>query len=266
MHPAPPRVEVRCCFISDLHLGSPDARAGELASFLHHLHTPTLYLVGDVLDLYWMHRRRLRWGEAETAVFEGLRRLSARGTRIIYIPGNHDAPCRRLAGLLLPGLVVRTQHVHRLIDGRRLWVTHGDQFDGLIHPGWWLQTLGDGAYRVLMGLERLHRAWARWRRQPVWSMAAWLKAQSGAARRHIQRFQEAICAETRRRGLDGVVCGHIHHPALQSHAGVLYANDGDWVESCSAVVETTQGALALLAWRGDGALVLQGEAELAWVP
>jgi UDP-2,3-diacylglucosamine pyrophosphatase LpxH len=250
MNPLAPRTKVRACFISDLHLGSPDARPRELSAFLQSLDTEVLYLVGDVVDLYWMRRRRLHWGKAESGVLDALRQLAARGTRIIYIPGNHDAAMRRMAGLLLPDLQVRRQKVHRTATGQRLWVTHGDQFDGLIHPGWWLNTLGDGAYRVLMLIERMHRALARWRRRPAWSLAAWLKRQSHTAERHIARFVAAICAETARRGYDGVVCGHIHRAELRQVGAVLYANDGDWVESLSALVELPGGQLQLLLWSG----------------
>lgn len=263
MQLATPRLAARTVFISDLHLGSPDARPRELAAFLDCLQTDTLYLVGDVLDLYWMRRRRLRWSRDEDRVVAALRRLAAGGTRLVYVPGNHDADVRQFAGLLLPGVRIRRQHVHRLLDGRRLWVTHGDQFDGQIHAGPILTWLGEYAYRGLMAVERLQRAWCHLRGQRPRSLAAWLKAQSTPAQRHIARFVAATTAEAARRGFDGVVCGHIHRPALRQVGGVLYANDGDWVENLTALVEHRNGQLELLRWTGLLPLALSpaGSAE-----
>lgn len=245
-----PRLSARTVFISDLHLGSPEARPRELGAFLNSLQVEQLYLVGDIIDLYWMRRRRMRWGGAEDAVITALRRLASSGARIVYVPGNHDAAVRRFAGLLLPGLKIRRQCVHRTVDGRRLWIIHGDQFDGLLRGNGWLQWLGDHAYRVLLGLENVQRMLSRWRGQPPRSLAAWLKSQSSTAQQYIARFVAAVCTETARRGFDGVVCGHIHRPALRQVGSVLYCNDGDWVENLSALVETRTGELQLAQWRG----------------
>lgn len=264
MQLADPILCARAVFISDLHLGSPEARPRELAAFLATLKVDRLYLVGDIVDLYWMRRRRMRWGVHEDAVIVALRGLVAAGTRIVYVPGNHDASVRRLAGLWLPGVQIRRQHVHRLADGRRLWITHGDQFDGAIRGAVWMHWLGDQVYRGLLGLENINRWWSRWRGKPPRSVAAWLKRQSTPAQKYIARFVAAVSSETARRGFDGVVCGHIHRPALRQVGRVLYANDGDWVENLSALVETRAGELKLVHWRG---LLLElAPAELAATP
>ena len=241
----------RAVFISDVHLGSRHCHAAELADFLSGLRCKRLYLVGDIVDLWWMAQRRAAWGAAHNRVVEALHALRRAGTEIVYIPGNHDRPIRKFCGLALPAMRVRRRAIHVTADGRRLLVTHGDEFDGITHFGNLQEKVGDWLYyRILTGNRLLNTARAAVGLR-YWSLAEFLKRRSGAAERYIARFVQAGLDDARRRGLDGIVCGHIHRAALVQRHGLVYANDGDWVESLSALVEETDGTLRLLAHTGE---------------
>ena len=248
-----PRRRQRAVFVSDTHLGSKHCHAAELADFLGALDTRRLYLVGDVVDLWWMSQRRAAWGAAQHRVVEALHTLARAGTELIYVPGNHDRPIRRFCGLMLPSMQVRRRAIHVLADGRRLLVTHGDDYDAVTHFGGFQERFGDWLYeRILSG----NRATSVVRAQlglRYWSLADFLKRQSGAAERFITRFVQAGLADARRRGLDGIICGHIHRAALFEIDGLVYANDGDWVESLTALAEDADGHLRLL--RHDGSML-----------
>ena len=242
--PAGPR---RAVFLSDVHLGSAHCHAAELADFLAALRCERLYLVGDIVDLWWMAQRRARWDAAHNRVVEALHALRRGGTELVYIPGNHDRPARRFCGLMLPAMRIRRRAIHVTADGRRLLVTHGDDYDAVTHFGSLQEKFGDWLYyriltgnRVLNGLRR--RCGYRY-----WSLADFLKQRSTAAERYIARFVDAGLADARRRGLDGIVCGHIHRAALLQRDGMVYANDGDWVESLTALAEEPDGTLRLLS-------------------
>ena len=241
----------RAAFISDVHLGSRHCHAAELADFLSGLRCKRLYLVGDIVDLWWMAQRRAAWGAAHNRVVEALHALRRAGTEIVYIPGNHDRPIRKFCGLALPAMRVRRRAIHVTADGRRLLVTHGDEFDGITHFGNLQEKVGDWLYyRILTGNRLLNAARAAVGLR-YWSLAEFLKRRSGAAERYIARFVQAGLDDARRRGLDGIVCGHIHRGALVQRQGLVYANDGDWVESLSALVEEADGRLRLLAHTGE---------------
>jgi UDP-2,3-diacylglucosamine pyrophosphatase LpxH len=248
---APVAARRRAVFLSDLHLGAKHCHAAELAEFLNGLDCERLYLIGDILDLWWVLSRRARWGADENRVIERLHALRRAGTAIVYIPGNHDRPLRQICGLSLPAMRVRRRAIHVTADGRRLLVTHGDEFDGATQFGGLQETFGDWLYyRILTGNQWLNRVRRRLGLR-YWSLAEFLKRRSGAAERYIARFVDAGLADARRRGLDGIVCGHIHRAALIQRDGMLYANDGDWVESLTAFVEEHDGTLRLISHRGD---------------
>lgn len=241
----------RAAFISDAHLGSRHCHAAELADFLGTLRCKRLYLVGDIVDLWWMAQRRAKWGAAHNRVVEALHALRRAGTEIVYIPGNHDRPIRKFCGLALPAMRVRRRAIHVTADGRRLLVTHGDEFDNITHFGTLQEKFGDWLYyRILGGNQWLNFARRRLGLR-YWSLSEFLKRRSGAAERYIGRFVQACLDDARRRGLDGIVCGHIHRAALVQRDGLVYANDGDWVESLSALVEEADGTLRLLAHGGE---------------
>lgn len=241
---------VRSAFVSDLHLGSRHCQARELAAYLETLDCERLYLIGDVVDLWWLAKRRATWGPAQSRVLERIRALARAGTRVTYIPGNHDRPLRSLAGLAIPRLVLRRRAVHVTADGRRLLVSHGDEHDPATRLGGLREWLGEYLYdAILDGNSLLNDARAALGLR-YWSMADFLKRRSASAERYIERFVDAALADVRRRGLDGVVCGHIHRPRLTQVDGFVYANDGDWVESLSAIEEERDGTLRLVRWCG----------------
>jgi UDP-2,3-diacylglucosamine pyrophosphatase LpxH len=245
----PPRR--RAVFVSDVHLGSKHCHAAELADFLVGLRCDRLYLVGDIVDLWWMAQRRARWDNAHNRVVEALHALRRAGTELVYVPGNHDRPIRRFCGLALPRMSVRRRAIHVTADGRRLLVTHGDDYDGVTHFGGLQEQFGDWLYyRILTGNQWLNRI-RRLAGRRYWSLSEFLKRQSGAAERYIERFVTAGLDDARRRGLDGIVCGHIHRAALIERDGLVYANDGDWVESLSALAEDPDGTLRLLSHTGE---------------
>ena len=241
----------RAVFVSDVHLGSKHCHAAEFAGFLEGLNCARLYLVGDIVDLWWMAQRRAHWNSAHNRVVEALHALRRRGTELIYIPGNHDRPIRRFCGLMLPAMQVRRRAIHVTADGRRLLVTHGDDYDAVTHFGGLQERFGDWLYyRILTGNKLLNglrqRAGLRY-----WSLSEYLKQRSGAAERYIERYVQAGLDDARRRGLDGIVCGHIHRSALIQRDGLVYANDGDWVESLTALSEEADGSLCLLSHTGE---------------
>lgn len=253
----------RAVFLSDVHLGSRHCHAAELARFLTGLRCERLYLVGDIIDLWWMAHRRAAWRPAHSDVIQALHALQRTGTEIIYIPGNHDASLRKVCGLMLPAMQVRRRAIHVTADGRRLLVVHGDDYDGVTHFGGLQEKFGDWLYyRILTGNHLLNAARRRLG-QRYWSLSEFLKKRSGAAERYIERFVQAGLEDVRRRGLDGIVCGHIHRAALVERDGLIYANDGDWVESLTVLAEDPDGSLRLLDHTGQTLVVLSGNAALA---
>ena len=248
---APAAWPLRTVFISDVHLGSAHCHAAELAAFLETLHCRRLYLVGDIIDIWWMAHRRSRWDAAQGRVVEALHALARAGTEIVYVPGNHDRPARRYCGLVLPRMQVRRRAVHVTADGRRLLVVHGDDYDAVTHFGGLQEHFGDWLYdHILTGNRLLNIARGKLGLR-YWSLSEFLKRRSAAAERYIERFVQAGLDDARRRGLGGIVCGHIHRPALCERDGLVYANDGDWVESLTALVEEQDGTLRLLAYGGE---------------
>lgn len=245
-----PKRHYRSIWISDIHLGLPDCKAGFLLDFLEATQCEQLYLLGDVIDL-WDLGRRQRWPAEHSRVLAHLINRAASGTRVMYIPGNHDERVREFAGLFFGGIEIRPEWVHRTADGRRLLLVHGDGFDAEVRGAPWLDLIGDGAYDLLLFINRwVHRA-RRLLGLPYWSAARELKTRIDLAARAIARFEHAAAREAAHRGLDGIVCGHIHQAELRSLDGVLYCNDGDWVESCTALVEHADGRLEILHWADE---------------
>ncbi|KAF1711534.1 UDP-2,3-diacylglucosamine hydrolase [Pseudoxanthomonas kalamensis DSM 18571] len=253
----------RSVFISDVHLGSKHCHAADLAAFLASLRCERLYLVGDIVDLWWLAQRRASWGAAHNEVIEALHALHRAGTELVYIPGNHDRPLRRACGMMLPAMQVRRRTIHTTADGRRLLVVHGDDYDSVTHFGGLQEKFGDWLYsRILTGNQLLNQLRRKLGRR-YWSLSEFLKRQSGAAERYIERFVQAGLQDARRRGLDGIVCGHIHRAALEQRDGLVYANDGDWVETLSALAEDMDGTLRLLSHTGETLALLPPQSRPA---
>ncbi|TBW59394.1 UDP-2,3-diacylglucosamine diphosphatase [Marinobacter halodurans] len=239
--------QYRSVFISDVHLGSPDCQADYLLDFLDNVRCETLYLVGDIIDLIAM-QRRVHFPVSHQAVIRKLVDLAAGGTRVIYVPGNHDEFLRNFCGQTLAGIDLRHKAVHTTADGRRFVVCHGDQFDQVVRCSPLLLLVGDRAHGVLLRLNRWYNAWRRLRNRPYWSLAAWVKTRVGQARAFIQRFEMAALTAAERGQYDGYICGHIHSAGFRQGTGGLYCNDGDWVEHCTALVEGFDGSLDILHW------------------
>ncbi|HEX7637735.1 MAG TPA: UDP-2,3-diacylglucosamine diphosphatase [Burkholderiaceae bacterium] len=238
---------VRTVWISDLHLGTPGCRAQALLDFLKHVDCDQLYLVGDIID-GWQLRRSWYWPQAHNDVIQKLLRKARKGTRVIFIPGNHDEFARRYVEHEFGGIEVAHDWLHVTADGRRLWVTHGDLFDGVIQCAKWLAYVGDSLYEFTLRLNNHFNSLRARLGLPYWSLSKYLKHKVKRAVSYIGDFEVAVAREARRRGADGVVCGHIHHAEIRDIDGVLYCNDGDWVESLTALVEHPDGRLEILDW------------------
>lgn len=237
----------RTLWISDIHLGTPGCQAVALLEFLKATECDTLYLVGDIID-GWQLRRGWYWPQAHNDVVQKLLRKVRKGTRVVFVPGNHDEFARKYLGHSFGGVEVVEDCVHETADGRRLWVTHGDLFDGVIQCAKWLAYVGDSLYEFTLKLNRhLNRLRARLG-LPYWSLSKYLKLKVKRAVSYVSDFETAVAREARKRGVQGVVCGHIHHAELREIDGVLYANDGDWVESLTALAEHADGRLELIDW------------------
>ena len=237
----------RAVFISDLHLGTPGCRAEDLLEFLKASSSEHLYLVGDIID-GWQLRRRWYWPQAHNDVVQKLLRRARKGCRVVFVPGNHDEFARGFIGHQFGGIEVVDDAVHITADGKRLWVTHGDYFDGVIQCAKWLAYVGDNLYEFTLKLNRyLNHLRAKFG-LPYWSLSAYLKHKVKKAVNFISDFEQAVAHEARKRGHQGVVCGHIHHAEIREIDGVLYCNDGDWVESLTALVEHHDGRLELVRW------------------
>ena len=246
-HPARAPRHHRTIFISDLHLGSRGCKAELLADFLSRNSCRTLYLVGDIVD-GWQLKPRWFWNDAHSRVVHEILRKVDDGTRVVFIPGNHDEFLRPYCGRSYAGIEVMREAIHQTADGRHLLVTHGDQFDGVINFARWLAHLGSWAYeRALQLNELLHRV-RHLLGFPYWSLSAWLKHAVKDAVEYVCRFEDAVARVAELRGLDGVVCGHIHQAQIRRIGNVLYLNDGDWVESCTALAEDARGHLEIVRW------------------
>jgi UDP-2,3-diacylglucosamine pyrophosphatase LpxH len=242
----------RTIFISDTHLGTRGCKADLLADFLARNSCETLFLVGDIVD-GWRLKRRWYWPEAHNSVVEELLHKIDTGTRVIYVPGNHDEVLRAYCGRVIAGVELMEEAVHETANGKRLLVIHGDRFDAVIAYAKWLAHLGDGAYTLALQLNEVCHVIRRRMGLNYWSLSAYLKQKVKNALEYICRFEAAVAREVKARGFDGVVCGHIHHAAIKTLEGVLYINDGDWVESCTALVEDMRGNLEILCWASAAA-------------
>jgi UDP-2,3-diacylglucosamine pyrophosphatase LpxH len=246
--PAPrPTLRFRSIFISDVHLGFKGCRAEFLLDFLRRVECEQIYLVGDIIDV-WSLARRFYWPQSHNDVIRTLLGKAKHGTRVVYVPGNHDRPFRDHHGAVLGNVEILSEAVHETADGRRFLVMHGDEFDGIVRASPLLESLGSSAYSAVLRLNRYVNAVRRALGYPYWSLSSFLKHKVKNAVKYIANFERALAVHARRRGVDGVICGHIHRAEIAEIGGITYCNDGDWVESCTALVEDFQGRLSLLRW------------------
>ena len=242
-----PKLRYRAVFISDIHLGTVGCQADALLDFLKHHSSDYLYLVGDIVD-GWQLRRRWFWPQAHNDVVQKLLRRARKGCHVVFVPGNHDEFARGFVGHKFGDITVHRDTVHTTAQGVSLWVTHGDYFDGVIQCAKWLAYLGDNAYEFTLKLNRSLNSLRARMGLPYWSLSQYLKGKVKTALNYVTDFEVAVAKEARHRGHAGVVCGHIHRAEMRDINGTLYCNDGDWVESRSALVEHMDGRLEIVFW------------------
>ncbi len=259
--PAEITTPYRTIWISDIHLGTAGCKAEYLLEFLRDHESETLYLVGDIVDA-WRLKKAWYWPQAHNDVVQKLLRKARKGTRVVYLPGNHDEPLRDYLNLNFGGVEVVDDVVHVTADGRRLLVIHGDLFDGVIRHAKWLAYLGDSLYTLILHFNHWFNHLRVRLGFPYWSLSQYLKHKVKNAVSFISDFEHALANEARRRGLDGVVCGHIHKAEIRDIDGVLYCNDGDWVESLTALVETHTGELKVIEWGGRNLPAISSDFEV----
>ncbi|MFA7596063.1 MAG: UDP-2,3-diacylglucosamine diphosphatase [Novosphingobium sp.] len=248
--PEPPvsgRRRYRTVWISDVHLGTKGCNAELLIDFLDSVDSETMYLVGDIID-GWRLKKKFYWPAAHNDIVWRILKRAKRGTRIVYIPGNHDEMFRQFSGLSFGGVEIRRTAFHTTADGRRLMVLHGDEFDAVMLAHRWLAFVGDAAYTLLMNLNRWVNAVRSRLELPYWSLSKMAKHKVKNAVEFISRYEEVVAKAAGDRGVDGVVCGHIHNAEMRQFGDVAYYNDGDWVEGCTALVEHFDGRMEILHW------------------
>ena len=243
----PERTQFRTVFVSDFHLGTAGCNAAMLVDFLRSMDCETLYLVGDIVD-GWQLKKGWYWPQPHNEVVRCILKIAKTGTRVVYIPGNHDDAFRDYVGLDFGGVELLPEDIHETADGRRLLVLHGDEFDNVVRYARWLAFLGDHAYTLLLKSNGAVNAVRRALGMPYWSLAAHMKKRVKNAVQFVSRFEEAVAHAAADRGVEGVVCGHIHTAEIRRFGDITYYNDGDWVESCTALVEHGDGRMEIIDW------------------
>ena len=245
----------RSIFISDVHLGTRDAKTTFLFDFLSRSKCDHLYLVGDIFDL-WKLKKGWHWPAINNELLGLVFRMAQNGTQVTYIPGNHDEMFRDYTGSDYNGVRLEHEAIHETADGRRFLVIHGDEFDCIMRHNKWLAYVGDGAYELLLWLNHWFNAARRKLGFNYWSLSAFLKHQTKSAVNFIGNFEKLVCHEAERRGVTGIICGHIHHATMRNIDGYEYKNTGDWVESCTALVEDNAGNFQVLHWTEQSTTLL----------
>lgn len=244
-------MKVRSIFLSDIHLGTRGCQAERLLDFLREFESDHLFLIGDIID-FWSMGRSIQWSATQNTVVQKILRRARHGEKVVFIPGNHDEAMREYSGTLFGDILIAFEWLHVTADGKRLLLTHGDQFDQVTRHHRWLAILGDVGYDLLVRLN----GWLSWWRRTLringyWSLAGYAKRKVKSAVTFIFDFEDSVIRSVRDRGLNGVVCGHIHSAAIREVGELLYVNCGDWVDSCTAIVEHLDGRLELIEWRNS---------------
>jgi len=243
---------VRAIFLSDIHLGTRACQADRLLEFLKAYDSEYLFLVGDILDLWSMKQRGVYWSAAQNTVLQKILKRARHHAQVIFVPGNHDEAAREHVGTSFGNIRVLMDYVHTAADGRRYLLLHGDEFDQVTRYHRWIAILGDSAYTVLVRLN----AYLSWVRRTLgipgyWSLAGYAKKKVKKAVSFVFDFEQSVARHARERGLDGVICGHIHAATIRELDGITYLNCGDWVDSCTAIVEHAGGRMELVQWTTD---------------
>ena len=242
------RPRYRAVFLSDVHLGTRSAQAVSLLNFLRAVEADTYYLVGDIID-FWRVRRGPHWPQTHNDVLQKLLRKARKGARLVFIPGNHDEALREFCGMRFGAIEIAQSLVHRTASGKRYMVMHGDEFDVIVRSAKWLAFLGDRGYEAALWFNNPLNWVRRHLGLGYWSLSAYLKGRVKQAVSYIGSFEQTVAEQAHRLGMDGIICGHIHHACDRRIGPVHYLNCGDWVESCTAIVETLEGDLQILRWQ-----------------
>lgn len=250
---------VRSIFLSDIHLGTRGCQADSLLDFLRHHESEYLFLIGDIVD-FWAMSRGIHWTAAQNTVVQKILRAARKGTRVVFVPGNHDEALREYVGITFGDIQLEHDWVHRCADGKRYLLLHGDEYDQVTRYHRWVAVIGDVAYNTLVRVN----GWLSWMRRRLgisgyWSLAGYAKRKVKTAVNFIFDFEDSVIHGARERGVDGVICGHIHWAAIREVDGLTYVNCGDWVDSCTAIVEHVDGRLELVEWRGRKAAAPAGD-------
>ena len=241
---------VRSIFLSDIHLGTRGCQADQLLDFLREHESDHLFLIGDIID-FWAMKRGIQWSASQNTVVQKILRRARHGTKVVLIPGNHDESIREHAGISFGDIRVELEVEHTMADGRRFVLLHGDEFDQVTRHHRWVAVLGDVSYNLLVRLN----VWLSMVRRTLhisgyWSLAGFAKRKVKKAVSFIFDFEDSVMHAVRDRGLDGVICGHIHSATIREIDGLTYVNCGDWVDSCTGIVEHFDGRLELIQWDG----------------
>jgi UDP-2,3-diacylglucosamine pyrophosphatase LpxH len=250
----------RSIWLSDIHLGTKHTNSKFLLDFLKKTQSEYLYLVGDIID-FWKLEAGGHWPHVNNHIMRIILKKARTGTRVIYIPGNHDEVMRKFSGRTIRGVAVQNETVHRTADGFRFLVTHGDEFDCVVQKNKWLAKLGSLAYDFLLEINTVYNTVRSILGLPYKSISAYLKSKVKKIVSFISRYEEFVVCEARKKKVDGLICGHIHQPASKNFQGIIYKNIGDWVESCSALTECFDGSLQIVQWRGR-----ETAERIAWDP
>ena len=245
---------VRTLFLSDIHLGTRACQAERLLDFLREHPADNVFLIGDIID-FWAMKRSIHWSATQNTVVQKMLRRARHGEQIIFIPGNHDEALRDYCGTDFGGIRIEREWIHTAADGKRYLLVHGDEYDQVTRYHKWVAVLGDISYNLLVRLN----IWLSWVRRQLgvsgyWSLAGYAKRKVKTALQFIFDFEESVMHSARARGLDGVICGHIHWAAIRDMQGLTYVNCGDWVDSCTGIVEHMDGRLELVSWTSADAL------------
>jgi UDP-2,3-diacylglucosamine pyrophosphatase LpxH len=245
---------VRAIFLSDIHLGTPACQAERLLDFLKAYESEYLFLVGDIVDFWAIKRRGVYWSEHQNTVVQKFLKRARHDVKVIFVPGNHDEAAREHVGISFGNIRVERDYVHVAADGRRYLLIHGDEFDQVTKYHRWLAVLGDHAYafavRLNMWLSRMRRTFGI---PGYWSLSGYAKFRVKSAVSFIFDFEDSVLRHAKDRGVDGVICGHIHAAVIRDRGAIAYLNCGDWVDSCTAIVEHENGSMELVLWRGESA-------------
>lgn len=251
----------RTVWLSDVHLGYRGCKAEFLLDFLHSVQCDTLYLVGDIIDV-WSMKRVVFWPQAHNNVLRALLGKAKHETRVVYIPGNHDALFREHCGQVFGNISIEQQALHTTVKGKELLVMHGDEFDSVVKCNRLVSMFGSWAYDMLLMANGLVDGIRRYFGMGYWSLAGSIKHKVRNAVNYINEFEEAVALAAEKNGVDGLVCGHIHHHGIRRINDLLYCNCGDWVENCTALVERQDGELELIRWTDGNLFSIDGTVQV----